>query len=218
MARNTHRTIRTKEVTGGLPSHATALPVAVRVFSTFEPRKAKWRKTNKVEGRRRAVPPRPSQWFVFDCETRIDETQRLTFGSYRYVEDGAQLEEGLFVADDLSGKERRTIDAYALHHALPVISLAEFRMKFYWLAYKARALVIGFNLPFDFSRLADGVSEGRLDFYGGFSFWMDSQVDARERRRPNDYRPKVRVKHIDRISCVAGPVREIQAGPRGPDS
>jgi hypothetical protein len=174
------------------------------VFSTFEPRKAKWRKRNKTEERRRAAPPRPSQWLVFDCETRIDETQRLTFGSYRYFEDGAQIEEGLFVADDLSGKERRTIDAYALHHELPVISLAEFRMKFYWLAYKARSLVIGFNLPFDFSRIADGVSEGRLDFYGGFSFWMDSQVDARERRRPNDYRPKVRVKHIDSMRALLG--------------
>ena len=204
MARHAHRTIRAKGVASEPPPHATALPVATRVFSTFEPRKAKWQKKAKPEGRRRPVPPRPSQWLVFDCETRTDETQRLTFGSYRFLEDGEQLEEGLFIADDLSLNERRTIAQYASRAGLPVLSLPEFRKKFYWLAYKARALVIGFNLPFDFSRIADGVSEGRLDFYGGFSFWMDSQVDERHRRRPNDYRPKVRVKHIDSMRALLG--------------
>jgi len=42
--------------------------------------------------------------FVFDTETTVDETQRLTFGSYRFIVGGRCLKEALFYADDLSPK------------------------------------------------------------------------------------------------------------------
>ena len=44
---------------------------------------------------------------MFDTETRIDHTQRLTFGSYRFIEADQCLNEALFYADDLPTPERQ---------------------------------------------------------------------------------------------------------------
>ena len=46
---------------------------------------------------------------VFDTETRTDTAQALTFGGYRYYEDGRCLEEGIFYADDLPRADRRSL-------------------------------------------------------------------------------------------------------------
>ena len=61
------------------------LPVALRVYpiGTDTARR-------KVSTR---VPPRPKVRLVFDTETRIDATQPLTFGSYRFIVDSKCLEE-----------------------------------------------------------------------------------------------------------------------------
>ena len=53
---------------------------------------------------------------VFDCETRTDKTQALTFGSYRFLVAGRCLEEGLFYADDLAADEREVLERYAREH------------------------------------------------------------------------------------------------------
>ncbi|MGC2634912.1 MAG: hypothetical protein WA215_11940 [Candidatus Cybelea sp.] len=47
---------------------------------------------------------------VFDCETRTDKTQALTFGSYRFLVAGRCLEEGRFYADDLTAAERIVLE------------------------------------------------------------------------------------------------------------
>lgn len=57
--------------------------------------------------RRLARWRRPRWMLVFDTETRTDAAQALTFGSYRFFDDGVCLEEGLFYADDLPAAERR---------------------------------------------------------------------------------------------------------------
>ncbi|PYT92365.1 MAG: hypothetical protein DMG36_15385, partial [Acidobacteria bacterium] len=54
----------------------------------------------------------PRAMFVVDTETRTDSTQRLTFGSYRFFVDDELQEEGLFYADDLSKRERKTLEGY----------------------------------------------------------------------------------------------------------
>src|SRR5690242_745163 len=66
-----------------------ALPIAVRVYP--------------VGGREKSEKDWecPDGMLVFDTETRIDQTQRLTFGSYRFIVGGRCLEEGLFYGDDL---------------------------------------------------------------------------------------------------------------------
>lgn len=44
--------------------------------------------------------PLPDHCLVFDCETRTDAQQSLTFGAYRYYVGGLCREEGLFYGDD----------------------------------------------------------------------------------------------------------------------
>ena len=81
------------------------LPIAVRVYPDLKPSQPE-RKAPQIDG-----------MLVFDCETRTDRAQTLTFGSYRFLVAGRCLEEGLFYADDLTADEREragTLRARAL--------------------------------------------------------------------------------------------------------
>src|ERR1700693_305988 len=84
-------------------------------------------------------------------------SQKLTTGSYRFVVGGQCLEEGLFYAHDLPRRERESLQDYVLRHnvdapagderRLRLLNQREFLDLFFQLAYKARCLVVGFNLP-----------------------------------------------------------------------
>ena len=162
----------------------------------------------------RRPPPRPGGWLVFDTETRVDVTQRLTFGSCRFLEDGRCLRESLLVADDASASERDVLTRYASAHLadvgmdgrpqLELLSRGEFLARFFQLAYKARVLVVGFNLPFDLSRLAYQVTTARKGFAGGFSLRLWSYPGQGTRHRRNRYRPDIGVKHIDSKRALIG--------------
>jgi hypothetical protein len=145
---------------------------------------------------------------VFDTETRTDAAQDLTFGSYRFYDNSRCLEEGIFLGDGLSTTERATIARYGETHAadtdrrlgvpsLCILSRAEFLMKFYDAAYDGRALVVGFNLPFDLARIASNAGAARGRYKGGFSFVMNQFRDRDGDLKENRYRPRVTVKHID---------------------
>lgn len=151
---------------------------------------------------------------VFDTETRIDATQRLTFGSYRFLVDGRCQEEGLFYGDDLPDAERRMLARYVATHRAEVVdegradllllTRRQFLKKFYEAGYKGRALIVGFNLPFDLSRLAIDVGAARERFAGGFSLTFWSYTDTRGSERPNRYRPRIGIKHIDSKRALIG--------------
>lgn len=144
---------------------------------------------------------------VFDTETRTDSTQRLTFGSYRYFKGERCQEEGLFCADDLPESDRRTLETYAKTHCadlanragkpLKLLSLDQFHEKFYRAAYKGRCLIVGFNLPFDLSRIAHAAATARGRFQRGFSLELWSYLDESGGKRSNSFRPRICVKHID---------------------
>ncbi len=173
----------------------------------------------EAEGRRPtppAVAGALAYVFVFDTETTTDHAQQLTFGSYRFLErcpDGgpfvyACIEEGLFHANDPPGDVRERLLAYASAHGadvvpgghgeLRVLSLHEFVQRFYMAARKARALVAGFNLPFDLSRIACGVGEGRKGAFGGFSLPIVTHRTPDGTLVLNTYRaPGSTVKSID---------------------
>ena len=154
------------------------VPVAVRVY----PIASKNEKSGKARSSRR-----PDSMFVFDTETRTDSRQSLTFGSYRYYVGGQCLEEGLFYGDDLSMSERLMLEEYASSHeantdecagrTLKLWSQSEFLDRFYRAVYKGRVLCVGFNLPFDFSRIACEVTTARGRFAGGFSLELWSYTD-----------------------------------------
>jgi hypothetical protein len=150
---------------------------------------------------------------VIDTETRIDSTQKLTFGSYRFFVGGELREEGIFYADDLSNQERKTLQEYenrwnirvAKTGELPLLLMPrrEFLKKFYKAIYKGRALLVGFNLPFDISRIAMSARPARGRFAGGFSIALWSYVkESIERADP--HRPCIGIKHIDSKRALKG--------------
>ena len=70
--------------------------------------------------RSRRTWQQPRSMLIFDTETRIDATQRLTFGSYRFLVDGDCLEEGLFYADDLPEDDQAILRTYVETHLADV--------------------------------------------------------------------------------------------------
>ncbi len=152
---------------------------------------------------------------VFDCETRTDKAQALTFGSYRFLVEGRCVEEGLFYGDDLLPRERAVLERYVERHAadtdprgiperdipsdpkLRLLPLADFRKLLYRVAYKGRALLVAFNFPFDISRLALDYQPSQGRYLGGFSFVLFQYTDANGVLRPNPYRPAITIKHMD---------------------
>ena len=144
------------------------LPVAVRAYT--EPRIPKVRGGTAAKPSARARIWRPAERvLVFDCETEIGAGQALTFGSYRYCsfEQGTLIliEEGLFHADDLAERDPAgfaLLATYARERNLELCPRRVFVDRVFWrCAYQARAWVVGFNLPFDLSRLAVAFSEAR---------------------------------------------------------
>src|SRR5947209_7262844 len=186
---------------------ANALPLAVRVYP--EPRKASMNLRNKPKHWRRS-----NRMLVFDTETRTDPTQSLIFGAYRYLDNGECLEEGLFYADDISEAERGVLEKYVSERSADVttrnsrklllLTRAQFIDKFFQAGYKVRCLLVGFNLPFDLSRIAFDVAPARGRFAGGFSLGLGSYLDDQGCERRDQYRPRIGIKHIDSKRALKG--------------
>jgi len=137
---------------------------------------------------------RPQYALVFDCETRLDTSQALILCSYQICCRGVDntyicVEEGLVFADEASAGERLAIREYAQSHKsvaeggskILVLSRSKFIEKvFYKLAYDADALVCGFNLPFDLTRLAVGARKARRNT--AWSLIMSQYKDAKTGR------------------------------------
>jgi hypothetical protein len=118
------------------------------------------------------------------------------------------VQEGLFYADDLPERDPAgyaTLRRYAeLHGFQPngtarrLLSCAEcIRLIFFPWAYSSRALVAGFNLPFDLSRLAVEWGAARGAMRGAFSLRLAEYIDAEGTRREHQYRPRVLIHHLD---------------------
>ncbi len=194
------------------------LKLAIRVYPEPPSREA--------DGERKKLRHwrRPHQLFVFDTETRTDTAQALTFGSYRYFEHGICLEEGLFLGDDLPRADRAKLEAYVKTHAAAtdwrrgvrefrLLSRREFLEKLYDAGFDGRGLIVGFNLPFDLSRLAVDFGNAKdRRFAGGFSLALWDWADETGKRRINKYRPRIAIKHIDSKRALKG-----FTGARDPD-
>jgi len=177
-------------------------PIAIRAYSE-RPRRKPWR------GRRSSPDEEPSEWtLVFDCETSIDAVQRLHFGFFQ-VRRGEKLErEGVFVdAKALSKADYVRLDTFANAHCIELMAVEEFRSKvFLKYGYVRRATIVGFNLPFDLSRIAIAHGSARREMRGGFSFDLTGRGED----------PRVRVKHLNsRAALIDFGVPGDQETPRG---
>lgn len=177
-----------KQLPPSVFSDAEAMPIAVRAF--VRARKADEKNQTAEFSRRSRKSARMSDCaLIFDCETTTDPSQKLRFGSYQFREAGKLIEEGLFFDPGaLSVFEIKILRKYAEHHALKCYPLRYFVEEiFFGKAYERRAAIIGFNLPFDISRLAIkcGSARGKT-MKGGFTFTLSE----------NRYWPHIQIKHL----------------------
>jgi hypothetical protein len=146
--------------------------------------------------RRRSIPG-PSSWtLVFDTETTTDASQAFRFGAYQ-IRDGSELNKDdagiMYEPTALTAEEMDVLATYARAHDLKLMTRELFVEEvFYGRAYDHRATIVGFNLPFDISRLAVGHGAARDDMRGGFTFRL-----SRNKRWPN-----VRVKHLTQKAAL----------------
>jgi len=180
------------------------LPIAVRAY-TEGSRPARPAKTRPRSARAVRRWRAPERVLVFDCESETGAGQTLTFGSYRYCrfDEGSLelVEEGLFHADDLAVRDPdgfAALVSYAREKELPLHPRRVFVDRVLWrCAYRARAWVVGFNLPFDLVRLAVAFGEGRGRYAGGHSLVLWDYEASDGRRLEDRYRPRVLIKSID---------------------
>jgi hypothetical protein len=211
------------------------LPVAVRAHTRRVPKTQKHpRRKMSAGGRPRRGPkprghPVPTGLLVLDCETTTDMTQALLFGVWRHYRlHGGQavlVEEGLFHANDLPATHPGAwgvLVEYARTNTQPtdppragmrLLSRDVFVEKvLYPLAYEGRSRVVGFNLPFDLSRLAIAVSDARSKNLGGFSLTLapgNAEKGYTERR----HRPRLAIKHLNAQRSQICFTRPLEAEP-----
>ena len=186
----------------------TSLPLSVRVYP--ESPNPAFDKTQSSAHRLKTWR-QPNAMLVLDTETRVDATQRLTCGSYRCFTDGVCQEEGLFFGTDLPDHDREVLEHYVAGHSaeaeskeLKLLTLQQFHSKFYLAVYKGRCLLVGFNIPFDLSRIARNFAAARGRFAGGFSLGLWSYLDESGSECENKYRPRIAIKHIDGKRALKG--------------
>lgn len=168
------------------------LPISLRAYAV----------ASKAKPRRREMAA--STWaLVFDCETTTDPGQALRFGTYQFRNGEALDEAGIFFdPDGVSASDLATLRVYAKRHGLALRTRDEFVDEvFFGRAYQLRARIIGFNLPFDISRLAIRHGPARGGMFGGFTFTLSRQK----------FWPNVRIKHLSRrcaLISFAAPFRQ----------
>jgi len=124
------------------------------------------------------------------------------------------LEEGLLVAATLSASENRLFQRYVQSHKpdvnefgkqqLSLLTLQQFLERFYDAVYKGRGLLVGFNLPFDLSRIAFRAAAARGKFTGGISLALWTYLDNDGAEREDHHRPRVCIKQIDSKRALKG--------------
>jgi hypothetical protein len=126
---------------------------------------------------------------IFDTETMTTSAQSFRFGSYQVRRKGELSETGIFYdAAILTDEDQRVLRDFAAKRGLKCMPVSDFIEKvFYGIGYDLRAAIVGFNLPYDISRLAirHGSARGKT-MRGGFTFQLSS----------NPWKPRVQVKHL----------------------
>ena len=132
----------------------------------------------------------------------------MRFGSYQTRKSDILDEVGFFYdPETLTKAEQKTLKDYAEKHKLKFLTVTKFIDDiFYGIGYECRATIVGFNLPFDISRLALDHSPARANKWnkvmrGGFSFKLSE----------NPKFPRVQIKHVssrDAFIQFAAPKRQ----------
>lgn len=162
-------------------------PIAVRAFTMPEGEPL-------AQKRGASNFPLLSGWeVIFDAETTRCPAQKLRAGFAQIRDSGRLVAEVIFVADDLPEADLEVIRSYAKVHNLEVLTLARFNKDVVIdLCYRANGTLVGFNLPFDISRIAIEWGEARGNMRGGFSFKLTRYKSE----------PAIRVKHLSSTAAL----------------
>ncbi|MGA2077173.1 MAG: hypothetical protein ABSH52_27085 [Terriglobia bacterium] len=190
--------------------------IVVRAHTVI-PKKKKKKRKNRDD-----IPKWPGSVLVFDTETTTDTWQDLTFGAYRLCQliEGKYIcsEEGLFYADRLGPCQVKVLQSYVATQLaeievrsfppklnLKLYSRSEFLEQVFWKAIKNGAMTVGFNLPFDLSRIAVDWRIGYNDSWSLIlSLWRSRKTGKVE---PNPYRPRIRLRSKDSQSAFISMTR-----------
>jgi hypothetical protein len=157
---------------------------AVRAWVEPAAKRSEQKDAGKGTGWRKT--PYGERVLVFDTETTTDTAQRLLFGFFRlYVRDRL-AREALIVSQLLTHSEMECVSEYAARCGLQLYSREDFVEKvFYPEVYLRGAVCIGFNLPFDLSRIAFharcGSGKNRRKFTLALSHrltWHDVRIES----------------------------------------
>lgn len=120
-----------------------------------------YEKTNHVD------IPYSSRVFVFDTETTTDQYQNLKIGYYEIYDDEALVDRAIFYdINFITSKELLVLE----NSECNIIPVREFVERIFLPEiYSRQTLCVGFNLPFDLSRLAINFGHGRKTNRGSFS-------------------------------------------------
>lgn len=144
----------------------------------------------------------PDYVLVWDTETTLDLEQTLNFGVWRFCQlqgtEYVAVQEGIFCRDGLTEEDIQRIIKYARKRRasglengadleLKVLSRAEFVERIFWESVRAGALIVGFNLSFDISRIAVRWTTAQN---GGFSFVLSN---LSQKQVENLHRPRIRI-------------------------
>jgi hypothetical protein len=151
----------------------------------------------------------PDYALVWDTETELDLEQKLNFGIWRFCQlqgtEYVAVQEGIFYRDGLARNDIQTILAYKQKYLadgllrgadqeLAVLPRAEFIERIFWESVRAGALIVGFNLSFDISRIAVRWAPAHNR---GFSFVL-SQLS--ESHVNNIHRPRIRIAPLNGVA------------------
>ena len=146
---------------------------------------AKKKEGAKSKHKRRKGLSKPcDEIVVFDTETKIDHSQHLRIGTYQVRKGMTLHEKGIFYEpNSVTPDELILLNSYAKAHGLVLRTREEFvRDVLYLYGYDHGGLILGFNLPFDLSRLATAISTSHgKDMRGGFSLEL---LDVKWRCNP----------------------------------
>jgi len=152
---------------------------------------------------RKNLPKWPKYALVFDCESRTDTGQELTFGFYRILKlngDAYELVvEGAFLDDDLPAREREILKSYlatavpdvgCFPPEFPLFSRTEFIKGVFYKLAREGVLIVGFNLCYDLARFARKWPQGDQDEW---SLVLSQYPDGNE----NLHDPRILIQPID---------------------
>jgi hypothetical protein len=206
-----------------MPLYVRGHSVIERI-ETRQQRRARERAERKARKRaetKRKDPICPDAFLVLDTECTVsdDMLQNFTVGcwrAYRRKEDAEVWEsndyvcvkEGIFHKDRLTPTERKVLERYIEKHRNSLVGLSEspevtlcsrraFIDNVFWPWASNGALIAGFNLSFDFSRIAVDACQSNRS-YDEWSLYLFEFKDKKTGRwKIDQQRPTIKVKRIN---------------------